>query len=45
MDYETAKFPCPKGYDEFLTMTYGDYMTPPPVEKRTKVISDVWKLD
>ena len=28
-EFEDSKFPIPIGYDEFLTVTYGDYMTPP----------------
>lgn len=27
-------FPAPVGYDRYLTNMYGDYMTPPPVEKQ-----------
>jgi len=26
--------PVPKKWDEYLTVVYGDYMTPPPPEKR-----------
>jgi len=29
VQFEDGKFPVPTGYDEFLTTTYGDYMTPP----------------
>ena len=32
--FENQKFYIPKYYDEFLTNLYGDYMTPPPKEKR-----------
>lgn len=32
--FEDDLFPVPIGYDEFLTARYGDYMIPPPVEKR-----------
>ena len=28
--FEDGEFWGPKGYDEYLTKTYGDYMTPPP---------------
>lgn len=28
-DFEDGKYPIPIGYDEFLYITYGDYMTPP----------------
>ena len=34
LDFEDDKYPAPKGYDEFLTARYGDYMTPPPEDKR-----------
>ena len=27
-------FPAPKEWDEYLTIEYGDYMIPPPPEKR-----------
>ncbi len=29
VDFEDGKYPIPIGYDEFLSVTYGDYMTPP----------------
>lgn len=34
LPYEDTEFSCPKEYDAYLTMVYGDYMTPPPPEKR-----------
>ena len=34
MQFEDDMFPVPKGYDVFLTARYGDYMTPPPENKR-----------
>lgn len=34
LEFEGRKFPCQKKWDEFLTSLYGDYMTPPPPEKR-----------
>ncbi|MCR4792600.1 MAG: LicD family protein [Lachnospiraceae bacterium] len=34
LQFEDDYFPCPQGYDEFLTARYGDYMTPPPANKR-----------
>lgn len=32
--FEDGEFYVPANYDEILTQEYGDYMTPPPVEKR-----------
>ncbi len=32
--FEDTKMPVPSGYDEILTTIYGDYMTPPPEDKR-----------
>lgn len=34
MNFEGHKLRGPVGYDEILTKQYGDYMTPPPVEKQ-----------
>lgn len=34
IQFETTKFPAFKKKEDFLTYTYGDYMTPPPIEKR-----------
>lgn len=33
-DFEDFTIAIPRKYDEYLTLMYGDYMTPPPVEKR-----------
>lgn len=33
-DFEGKKLMGPKNYDDYLTYMYGDYMTPPPPEKR-----------
>ena len=33
-DFEEYKMPVPGGYDEILKTIYGDYMTPPPEDKR-----------
>ena len=33
--FEDMLFYVPAKYDEWLTSAYGDYMTPPPIEKRT----------
>lgn len=32
--FEDGLFYVPKEYDKLLTQTYGDYMTPPPIEQR-----------
>jgi len=34
VDFENYIFPCIKKYDKYLTMMYGDYMTPPPEDQR-----------
>lgn len=34
MDFEGRAFLAPVDYDKCLTMLFGDYMTPPPLEKR-----------
>lgn len=34
VEFEGHLFPAPKQYDKYLTIVYGDYMTPPPPEKR-----------
>lgn len=33
--FEDIEINIPKGYDSYLKYTYGDYMTPPPIEERT----------
>jgi len=33
-EFENTKFFIMDGFDAYLTMQYGDYMTPPPVEER-----------
>lgn len=35
--FEERLYMAPVGYDTYLRMAYGDYMTPPPPEKRTNV--------
>lgn len=32
--FEDSEFWGPSGYDEYLTKTYGDYMTPPPIRRQ-----------
>ena len=39
--FENKMFSIPKGYDDYLTTVYGDYMTPPPVEKQVTHHSNV----
>ena len=34
LKFEDMEIPCPIEYDKYLTSFYGDYMTPPPVEKQ-----------
>ena len=34
LEVDGEKFPGPCGYDEALTMLYGDYMTPTPAGER-----------
>ena len=34
IDYEGRKYIVPENYDAYLTHIYGDYMTPPPEDKR-----------
>ncbi|MBR2411629.1 MAG: LicD family protein [Clostridia bacterium] len=34
VEFEGYMLPVPKKWDEYLTVVYGDYMTPPPPEKR-----------
>ncbi len=36
IDFEDTKMPVPKGYDEVLTIIYGDYMTPPKEAQRVQ---------
>ncbi len=40
VDFEGYKLKAVKGYDTILTKYYGDYMTPPPPEKRKPCHSD-----
>ena len=34
--FEDRSYMAVKDYDTYLTLTFGDYMTPPPVEKRKR---------
>lgn len=34
LDFEGCKFSCTKEFDYFLSLMYGDYMTPPPEDQR-----------
>ena len=45
MNFEGIKLPCPKGYDNILRKTYGDYMKLPPKEKQVShhVFEAWWK--
>ena len=43
--FEDDVFPVPRDYDQYLTCTYGDYMTPPPEEKRIGVHGDFEVID
>ena len=40
LEVDGEKFPGPCGYDEILTMLYGDYMTPPPEKERVLLHCD-----
>ena len=33
-EFEGRRVPLPRGYDEWLTQEFGDYMTPPPEDRR-----------
>lgn len=45
VSFEDADFFAPVGYDQYLTNIYGDYMTPPPEDKRasTHDVNYMWK--
>lgn len=41
IDFEDAKFKIMKNYDEYLTITYGDYMTPPDEKDRNGHVGEL----
>ena len=41
VDFEGETFQAPKNWDRILTLTYGDYMTPPPSEKQVPTHSSM----
>ena len=40
--FEDTVLMAPKNWDQVLKQIYGDYMTPPPPEKRAPAHSDGW---
>ncbi len=42
MPFEDTVLMAPKNWDQVLKQVYGDYMTPPPPEKRAPAHSDGW---
>ncbi len=45
LEFEGHLFPVPSKYDRYLTILYGDYMTPPPVNERRGGVHFVSRLD
>ena len=41
MAFENIEVCMPNNYDAYLTRVYGDYMTPPPIEKRQVIMPDI----
>ena len=47
LNFENRRFYAPKAYDKWLTILFGDYMTPPPPEKQISLhgIQAFWIVD
>lgn len=45
VEFEGYKFPAFRNYDYYLSSLYGDYMTPPPPEKRIAHTLKIYKKD
>lgn len=43
--FEETMMPVPEKWDDYLTYIYGDYMTPPPVEKQVGLHLDGMNID
>ncbi len=43
--FEDDDYPAPQGYDQYLTLNYGNYMTPPPLEKRNSGHGELEVID
>lgn len=45
LQFEDGEYPAPREYDQYLTLQYGDYMTPPPPEKQNGGHGDFTIID